>query len=182
MSLSVELLGPVEPQVPPVGPYWDVLVAVDREFVPHLSSRGSTTAKSLDGAEAPTGPVGYYAAVCAQWGLLARQDGQPAGLMSFLPHHHDEALGPFCPATYLSTLAVLPAYRRGGLARQLYARLIEHSERIGDVAVATRTWSTNVGHLDLLGQLGFVQTARLAGHRGPGVDTLYLARPLKRGG
>jgi GNAT superfamily N-acetyltransferase len=123
------------------------------------------------------GPFAYFEAVCRQWGLLATDAGRAVGMMSFRPHHFDDALGPFCPATYLSTIAVLPPYRRNGTARCLYEHLIAHSESIGDVSVATRTWSTNRGHLTLLAELGFSLTARLVDHRGPGVDTVYFARP-----
>ena len=175
--LRIELVGPHEPETLPRGPLWDLLVVVDHEFVPSLSSRESTTTRALAENGGGAGPVTYYGAVCRQWGLWAHDDGGAAGMMSFIPHHSDEALGAFCPATYLSTLAVLPAYRRAGTARKMYARLIEHSAQIGDVTVATRTWSTNRGHLSLLGELGFVLTARIPDHRGPGVDTVYLARP-----
>lgn len=88
-------------------------------------------------------------------------------------------LASFCPCTYLSTVAVVPSARRSEAARALYGELIEHSEQSGDVAVVTHTWSTNTGHLGLLDELGFKVALRVADHRGPGVDTVYFARPAE---
>ncbi|MET8092201.1 GNAT family N-acetyltransferase [Micromonospora sp. NPDC005220] len=159
----------------------EILTQVDAEFVPPLSSRASTTTKSLTGApDVPGGgraaPALYLNAVLAQHVILAALNGEVTGLLSFRAGHTEPLLSDWSPCDYVSTIAVLPEARRQGIARGLYAHLFAQTTSTSP-HVATRTWSTNDSHLSLLAELGFRCVANLSDHRGPGIDTVYYVRP-----
>lgn len=162
---------------------WQLLVAADNEFVPSLSSRGEEAGEGLvpDVPSASSGPRGYFDEIRSHWIIFSLTNQCAIGMMSFTPHYSNDILRDWSPCSYLSTLIVDKPYRRCGVARWLYGYLIEHSREIGDVAVGTRTWSTNVGHLALLNDLGFVPAKTIPDHRAPGVDTIYFARSVKVG-
>jgi len=176
MTSTVQISGPGEITPELAVAVWDLLVLVDNEFVPSLSSRSSTTSKSLSTPNEQRRPQAYYEHVLGQWNALACEDQQLVGVASFIVHHQEPTLPGWCPCTYLSTIAVDPARRQAGAGRLLYQHLVDFSRSAGDRAVVTRTWSANTTHLALLGQMEFSEVARLADHRGPGIDTVYFAR------
>lgn len=157
------------------------LVAVADEFVPPLTVRRSTTQRDLKGHD-PSRPheigVGaYFAEMLDQHTLLVPGPrGELVAFCSFRVGLEHPAMATVGPCTYVSTIAVLREHRRSGLARQLYAGLFA-LDVVRDLPVALRTWSTNTGHLGLLAALGFEVVTRLSDDRGPGIDTVYLARP-----
>jgi len=154
---------------------WELLKEVDLEFVPPLSTRNSTTSVNLrPGAPRSPGPQSYFEEALGQLTLLAFADGEPVGFMSCIPSHRHARIGGQC--TYLSTLAVSGPARRLGVARALYEALLTLPDMYASPWVATRTWSTNDGHRELLASLGFQEVANVADDRGPGIDTLYYAR------
>jgi len=157
---------------------WELLQAVDGEFVPPLSGRDSTTTKSLQGQRSVSGPTAYFEALLQQHALLALDGDRVVALMSFRVGEREAQLGECVPATYISTVAVLPEARRRGLARRLYAEVMRLPSELASPCLGTRTWSTNDTHLPLLEALGFHEVTRLTDHRGPGVDTVYFARAL----
>lgn len=175
MSVRTILLAPGTMTSEQSESVWELLVAVDDEFVPSLSSRESTTTKNLTSRATSGGPIAYYRQILQQWTILASEGGGCVGFMSFIPHHREEALRDWIPCCYLSTLAVVHGGRRRGVAGRLYEALFASAEDLSDPYVATRTWSTNHSHLALLQSLGFTETARIVDHRGPGIDTVYLA-------
>lgn len=131
-----------------------------------------------DTPSASSGPRCYFDDIQSQWIIFGLTDQRIIGVMSFIPHYNADILGDWSPCSYLSTLIVDKPYRRRGAARHLYGYLISHSREIGDVAVGTRTWSTNVGHLALLDDLGFIPAKTIPDHRALGVDTIYFARSV----
>ena len=162
---------------------WQLLVAADDEFVPSLSSRGEGAGERLapDVPSASGGPRGYFDEIRSHWIIFGLANQRVIGMMSFIPHYSNDILRDWSPCSYLSTLIVDKPYRRRGVARWLYGYLIDHSREMGDVTVGTRTWSTNVGHLALLDNLGFAPVKMIPDHRAPGVDTIYFARAVKVG-
>lgn len=159
-----------EPQI------WRLLVDADRSFIPPLSSRSSSIASDLGAHDLdPAGPRTYLTSLRGQWFQMARNEtGMVVGMMSYRPGYVlpvDDNAGPH---HYVSTVIVDPVHRRQGITRRMYTQLIERAADAGE-SVATRTWSTNDGHLALLTQLGFAVIQRMADDRGPGLDTVYLA-------
>lgn len=155
---------------------WQLLLAADEEFKPPLSSRESTTQAVLSEASQAEGPVQYFETLKNQQFILARekQSSEVVGFLSFRADHRLPAPAPEGRHLYVSTIIVGRDHRRHGITRAMYQRLITEGARLGQ-GVATRTWSTNTGHLRLLELLGFAEVLRLPDHRGPGIDTLYLA-------
>lgn len=162
---------------------WQLLLAADEEFEPPLSSRESTTqvvlrpaSQAEDGATAE-GPVQYFETLRDQQFILAREkrSSEVVGFLSFRADHRLPAPVSEGRHLYVSTVIVGRDHRRRGITRAMYQRLLTEGARLGQ-GVATRTWSTNTGHLRLLELLGIAEVLRLPDHRGPGIDTLYLAR------
>lgn len=180
MIPDLKLYAPSELDNAGVEALWQLLVTADDEFVPSLSSRGEEAGERLmtDAPSASSGPRGYFNEILSQWVIFSLTNQCAVGMMSFIPHYSNDILRDWSPCSYLSTLIVDKPYRRSGVARHLYGYLIEYSREIGDVAVGTRTWSTNVGHLALLDDLGFVPVKIIPDHRAPGVDTIYFAKSV----
>lgn len=148
-----------------------LLEQADKEFIPPLSSRSSTTQQILQGA-AGNGVEDYFNEMKSQAFVLALDGNRVAGFMSFrFDHRCDHS--PEGPNLYASTSVVDPAYRGQGLMRGFYTAMIAGYP---DRTIFTRTWEGNTPHLRVLDKLGFVMTARLENHRGPGIHTVYFER------
>lgn len=151
----------------------EMLMASDREFVPPLSSRSSTTQQNLSSAEScPEGVRQYYEQLQTQKVMAAVEGDQ---LLTFVSYIEDYVSGPITqadtPNIYLSTLVMRPEARGKGLTKKLYAYLFAAYK---PAPVFTRTWSTNVPHLRILDYFGFEIIKTLKDHRGPGIDTVYF--------
>jgi L-amino acid N-acyltransferase YncA len=154
---------------------YDLLVMADKEFIPPLSSRGSTTQAELSGVRvSQAGIQDYYDTMSLQPVIVAVEDGRCLGFMAFKTDHTCSEIGPeTLPNLYASTCVVHPDGRGKGLMRGFYRemlRLYPHCP------LFTRTWHTNASHLRVLDTLGFREIARLPDHRGPGMDTVYFRR------
>ncbi len=158
---------------------WSLLVAVDSEFVPPLSSRDSTTTKRLRPSDpAAGGPRAYFERLVTQASLLATRDGSLLGMMSFIVRHREPLLAEWSPASYVSTVAIARRFRRDGVARALYESVLHIPADLSSPFVATRTWSGNLSHMALLADLEFLEVARVTDDRGVGVDSVFYARAV----
>lgn len=156
------------------GDIQDLLTLADREFIPPLSQRGSSTQSSLSGGESHNGILDYYRSMEAQPVILALEEGKCLGFMAFKENHVcDQIDGRYQPNLYASTCVVHPCTRGKGLMKNFYREMIALCP---DRFICTRTWHTNAPHLHILDTLGFREIARLKDHRGPGMDTVYFAR------
>ena len=150
------------------------LIMADREFIPPLSSRGSSTQADLSVNGGARGITDYFHSMTFQPVVVAVEDGHYLGFMAFKKDHVCEQISPDSfPNLYVSTCVVDPNSRGRGLMRGFYETLIG---LFPDRSLYTRTWHTNHAHLKVLGKLGFSETARLSDHRGPGIDTVYFCR------
>lgn len=155
---------------------WELLVEVDQEFVPALSSRDSPIDVDLSHASSVNSraqPHRYFNELLTQRSLVVEHAGDVVGFLSFREDYLVPEIGEHCSA-YVSTVAVDKAFRRGGLARNLYIAL---HRRIGNpdrwrYHTTIRTWSTNFGHNQLVQSLGYEIVGRVENGRGPGIDTL----------
>ena len=150
-----------------------LLEQADGEFIPPLSSRGSTTQQNLSSTQTVSaGVLDYYNTMAQQPAILALEDGRCLGFMSF-KIDYDCPQSPGFPNLYASTCVVSPQARGKGLMQGFYEKMMAvfptHS-------IFTRTWHTNFAHLRVLEKLGFSLVERLENHRGPGLDTVYYAR------
>ena len=152
-----------------------LLTLADREFIPPLSSRGSTTQGNLGSTQTnPDGVRAYFETMKTQPMVLALDGERLAGFMAFRYDHTCDQIGPeTLPNMYASTSVVHPDYRGQKLMQRFYETMIAaHPQR----GVYTRTWVGNLSHLRVLDKLSFRQLCCLKDHRGPGVDTVYYGR------
>lgn len=159
------------------GDIQQLLAMADREFIPPLSQRGSSTQSSLSAGQSHDGIRDYYDSMAAQPVILAVEDGKCLGFMAFKEDHTCDWISPqYLPNLYASTCVVHPCTRGKGLMKRFYREMIALAP---ERWICTRTWHTNAAHLHILDTLGFQCIARLPGHRGPGMDTVYFARAPK---
>lgn len=152
-----------------------LLLLADKEFIPPLSARSSTTQANLSGGSSADGIDAYYAAMSDQPVIIAKENGDVAGFMAFKFDHTCDEIKQI-PNVYASTCVVSPNYRGKGVMQKFYEETIR---LFPGRPICTRTWSTNASHLRVLSKLGFTQIACLKGHRGPGMDTVYFFREPK---
>ncbi|WP_436776795.1 N-acetyltransferase family protein [Yinghuangia sp. YIM S09857] len=154
----------------------DVFEEVSDDFVPPLTSRGSTTQSDLrDRAPEATAPgQDYLTEMLRQDVVVSRHGDRVVGFLSFRSHHQDPRYADLSPCLYVSTVAVRHSHRRHGIARALYRELFGVPASL-PAWIVLRTWSTNTGHLELLDRLGFTTVLRLKDARAAGIDTVYLA-------
>jgi len=150
-----------------------LLILADKEFIPPLSARGSSTQKDLSATESVSeGAAAYYDTMASQPAVLAVENGRCMGFMAFKKDYTCEQISTQClPNLYASTCVVHPDTRGQGLMRRFYEKMME---LFPDRGIYTRTWHTNFSHLKILDRLGFTELARLKDHRGPGMDTVYF--------
>lgn len=151
----------------------EMLTASDREFVPPLSARNSTTQQNLSSeSSCPDGISQYYTQLQTQKVMAAVEGDRLLAFVSYIENH---VSGPITkadtPNIYLSTLVMRPEARGKGLTKKLYAQLFDTYK---PAPVFTRTWSTNAAHLRILQFFGFEALKILPDHRGPGIDTVYF--------
>lgn len=157
---------------------WELLRAYDREFIPPLSARNSAFKKIPGGDGNLTinedGPVVYFDEILNYKFVLALLDGKVVGFMTYIPNHTVEVEGkePFV-AEYASTAIVSSECRGQGAMKRFYQTIIDENPGKN---VATRTWSGNAAHLNVLAKHGFELHATLKDDRGPGIDTVYYIR------
>ena len=153
----------------------ELLVMADKEFIPPLSSRGSSTQADLQSTNTVSvGAKAYFEAMCPQPVVVAVEDGVCMGFMAFKRNYTCEYYEK-TPNIYASTCVVHPNARGKGLMRGFYEKIMEV---FPDHSVYTRTWHTNISHLKVLDRLGFSLLIRLPDHRGPGMDTVYYHKEV----
>lgn len=152
-----------------------LLEAVDGEFIPPLSSRTSTRDTKLVGSSF-RGLADYLAGIASQGCVIARSGDVLAGLLSYMRDATIPEIGLVPPSAYVSTIGVLARFRRLGLADALYAELEAHVE--SGTTIATRTWSSNDSHLELLRKRGYLLVREIPGDRPGNLATVYYAREV----
>ena len=154
----------------------ELLVISDKEFVPALSSRESTTQTNLLGDNNNKNsetkiPYSYFNNLLNQEIIVAIEDDKLAGFMSFKTNYVcDNIKEEFLPNVYVSTVIVNPNFRGRGITKLFYKFINSNYQ---GYHIFTRTWSTNIGHLKILKSLGFNQTLLIKDDRGEGIDTVY---------
>lgn len=166
---------------------------IDNEFVPPLSSRGSTS--QVDFKQIEKSDVTKYVEELKNQSILIAYKGrlrdhksfQLAGFMSFKKdfkiefEHKEEEMRR--PNVYITTIIVDKNYRRQGITSNFYQRIFEQFK--GN-HIYTRTWETNHDHIRLLERLKFYEQSRIEQDRfdtinDKWVDTIYFHKlPIKQ--
>lgn len=153
-----------------------MLQAGDREFVPPLSTRNSTTQADFAAAQSrDDGVVRYFHGLKQQKLLAATENDHLLGFVSFRENFTSEKISKL-PNIYISTVLVSPEARGRGITGKMYETLFAEYE---GTSVFTRTWSTNAAHIRILEKLQFETLCVLKNDRGQGVDTVYFQRTTK---
>ena len=150
----------------------------DKDFVPPLSARSSTTQKTLvGGSSSKEGLLSYCNEMLSQVVLGAFEGDNLIGFVSFKENYVSDVISEKgLPNIYLSTLMLKAEARGKNLTRQMYDYLF--NTLYADRSIFTRTWSTNIAHLKILEKFDFALIKTIENDRGNGVDTVYFA--LKR--
>lgn len=148
----------------------------DKDFIPPLSARSSTTQKDLSGSQSTENGIElYYAQMETQQILCAFEEDTLLGFVSYRENHTSDLITEESfPNIYLSTLIVKPEARGKGLTRKMYEYLFW--DRYRDRNIFTRTWSTNFAHIKILDRFGFDLIHRIENDRGKGIDTVYFRK------
>lgn len=155
---------------------YDLLTLGEKEFVPPLSTRSSTTQQNLS-SDGVGGVDAYFEQMKKQSFVLAMEEGECVGFMSFLTEYENPHL-PVGKKLYASTCVVHPEHRGKGMMTGFYREMIRS---FPDYPIYTRTWHENYGHLKVLQKLGFELLETIENDRGEGIHTVYygrLANPL----
>lgn len=157
---------------------FEMMVKSDNDFIPPLSKRSSTTQMNLkeNSTSGGNGSIrSYLDEMMEQKILLCIEDGELLGFVSFKENYTCDVIGnENLPNIYLSTLILDEKARGKGLTKKMYAHLFE--EIYPDRSIFTRTWSTNVAHIKILGGFDFEIIKRIDNDRGEGIDTVYFAK------
>lgn len=159
--------------------YYDEMLSLmelsDKEFVPPLSQRGSTTQKNLKETENVGSVSDYLNEMTNQKIVAVIEDDNLLGYVSFKENYTNDIIGAdTLPNIYLSTLILSPASRGKGVTKKLYSHLFFNL--YSNSNIYTRTWSTNYAHTKILDFFGFEEIARLKDDRGNGIDTVYFSK------
>jgi hypothetical protein len=152
---------------------FEMLEKSDKEFVPPLSSRASTTQKDLSGKGGGNGIGAYFDTMIKQKLLGFFDGGEFCGVLSFIEDYESEEIkGMVKPNIYLSTLVLSPLCRGKGATKKAYDYLF--NTLYPTHAVYTRTWSTNIAHIKILDYFNFTHALVKPNDRGEGIDTIYF--------
>ena len=153
----------------------EILSINDKNFIPPLSQRSSTTQSNLRGEENKADILPYFNKMMEQNILAMFYEGKLFGFVSYIDNYVSDAVGADThPNIYLSTLALRPESRGMGATKKAYAHLF--LERYPERNVYTRTWSTNGPHIHILDGFGFCELKRIPNDRGEGIDTVYFCK------
>lgn len=160
---------------------FDIMLAGDKDFVPPLSARFSTSDMSFSAnTGAKNGINAYFEDMIREQMLVAVENGT---LLGFVTFKRDLVQSPIeadtLPNLYICTLLLSPAARGKGITQKMYAHLFD--DLYPDVNLYTRTWSTNAAHLKILTRFGFNLIKRIENDRGAGIDTVYFEKKRHKG-
>ena len=151
----------------------EILSINDKNFIPPLSQRSSTTQSNLQGDADKADILPYFEKMMEQNILAMFFEGKLVGFVSFIDNYVSPVVtAETHPNIYLSTLALRPETRGMGATKKAYAYLF--FERYPHCSIYTRTWSTNGPHIHILDGFGFGELKRLPNDRGEGIDTVYF--------
>ena len=157
----------------------EMLKQSDKDFIPPLSARSSTTQSDLTSTTSTKqGLLNYYKEMNEQQ-ILGAFDGQElVGFVSFkVDYVSKEIEESTIPNIYLSTLVLTPEARGKSLTYHMYDHLFNVLYPTSNIH--TRTWSTNAPHIKILSKFDFVEFIRKKNDRGEGIDTVYFCKIRK---
>lgn len=153
----------------------EMLYAGDKDFVPPLSARSSTTQSDLTSSSSNEDGVRLYFNEMKKQRFLVATEGETLlAFVSFKENYTNSAIDEnLLPNIYISTLIVKPEARGKHLTQTMYDMLFK---AFADRNILTRTWSTNAAHIRILSKFDFKTLSILENDRGQGIDTIYFIK------
>jgi hypothetical protein len=157
----------------------EMLKKSDKDFIPPLSARSSTTQSDLTKqTSSEQGLLSYYREMNEQQILGVFDGAEILGFVSFkVDYISNEIKENTLPNIYLSTLVLKPEARGKKLTFYMYDYLFNRV--YPESNIFTRTWSTNVPHIKILSKFDFIEFIRKPNDRGEGIDTVYFCKIRK---
>ena len=154
---------------------FEMMIAGDKDFIPPLSARSSTTQKDLSSQKGSMeGLKSYFEEMKSQRFMVCVDGDILVSFVSFKENFtNDKIHSEDLPNIYLSTLIMRPEYRGQKVTQTLYETLFCI---YSGSSIFTRTWSTNIAHIKILSKFDFETIATLKNDRGEGIDTVYFAK------
>lgn len=157
----------------------EILSINDKNFIPPLSQRSSTTQANLLGDDNKADILPYFNKMLEQNVLAMFWEEKLIGFVSYIENYLSDVIGSEThPNIYLSTLAMRPESRGMGATKKAYTYLF--FDRYPHCNIYTRTWSTNGPHIHILGGFGFCELKRIPNDRGEGIDTVYFCKSREK--
>lgn len=154
---------------------FEMMLAGDKDFIPPLSARSSTTQKDLSSTKSNVeGLKSYFDEMKTQRFMVCLDSDILVSFVSFKENFtNDKIHNDDLPNIYLSTLIMRPEYRGQKVTQTLYETLFDI---YADASIFTRTWSTNIPHIKILSNFDFEIIDTLKNDRGERIDTVYFAK------
>ncbi len=167
----------------------DILVECDKDFIPPLSSRNSTRQTDFNDIKTDTKPMEYFKKITQQNNILVIQDGVVIAFMSYIYNYDkDEFFNKNNiddVNNYITTICVRKGFRGKKIAEKMY-EYIENIliNNIESPYISTRTWASNIPHINLLKKRSYENTYTIKNDRiledGTKIDTVYFGKNLRR--
>lgn len=157
---------------------YELLRVCDKDFVPPLSARNSTSQSDWSGAEKEQDGIrAYLEDICRQHVLLWKERGKVRAFITWKDHFQCGHLISYPDSCYMTTLCIDPDQRGQGISESLYI-LAEKEIRAGypGAPITLRTWSSNQAQKHILEKMGYHTVKRLKDDRGEGIDTVYYVK------
>lgn len=154
---------------------FEMMQESDKDFVPPLSSRSSTTQKDFSFRKGSLeGLKSYFEEMKNQRFMVCTDGDILVSFVSFKENFtNDKITDEDLPNIYLSTLIMRPEYRGHGVTQKIYNELFKI---YNDANIFTRTWSTNAAHIKILSKFNFEVLNTIKDDRGEGIDTIYFIK------
>lgn len=156
----------------------EILMQCDHDFFPSLSSKRGSSAISQSTrllqylSEKDYDGHGYL--------LVEEEEGKVIAFCNFYPTYVIDELPDFPNHLHVDTICVLPEYRGQGIAKNIYAKLMEYTrDTKGLDYIGLATWSTNHVHMGVMSTLEFEEIGRLENARDNGVDTVWYGKKVR---
>lgn len=158
----------------------EILVEANHEFVPPIETPPEEM-KSEDVRKDGRYTIdGYVEEALKNKLILALKGEELVGFLEFIHGYESPNLRGYCPCNYEFTVVVRRNHRREGIGTDMYKKVLYGlPESLRLPYVVTRTWSTNLAHINLLEKLGFRKVKQIDKDRVGGVHTVYFAKEIR---
>ncbi len=112
---NIEKLSEIEKQQ-----IFDLLVECDKDFLPPLSSRMSSTDSSFVELQHPL-PIQYFESIIQQDFIIAKTENKIVGFLSYIHQYSNPSLPQTASSNYVTTTCISPKFRGKGISKQLNA-------------------------------------------------------------